>query len=54
MGCHVLEHVECVKVDNDDEDMDVRMHESHGADDKHRRRVVRMQGCMEIGKSGCV
>ena len=28
--------------------------ESHGVGDRRGRGVVGMQGCMEIGKSGCV
>ena len=44
----------CMKVDDDDEGVGVRMHESHGAGDRRGRRVVRMWEHREMGKSGCV
>ena len=44
----------CIKVDNNNMGANVRMHESHGAGDRCRRRVVRTWECMEIGESGRV
>ena len=38
-----------VKADNDNEGAYVRMCESCGVGDRRRRRVARMQECMEMG-----
>ena len=38
----------CMKVDDNNEGVNVRTCESHGVGDRCRRRVVGMQGCMEI------
>ena len=43
-----------VKADNDNEGAFVGTHESHGVGDRCGRGVVGMQGCVEMGKSGCV
>ena len=44
----------CIKMDNDDVDANVGAHELCREGDRHRRRVVRTQECVEVGKSGCV
>ena len=41
----------CMKADDNDEGVGVR---SHGVGDRCRRRVVRTQECMGMGKSRCV
>ena len=43
-----------VKADDNDTGVNVGMHESHRAGDRHRRRVVGMWECMGMGKSGSV
>ena len=43
----------CIKADNNDVGANVRMHELRGVGDRCGRGVVRMQGCVEIWKSGC-
>ena len=43
-----------MKADDDDEGANVRTPESHGAGERCGRMVVRTQGRMEMGKSGCV
>ena len=44
----------CIKVDNDDVDANVGVHELCREGDRHRRRVVRTQEHVEVGKSRCV